>query len=128
MNSSWKTLISRGATVLFAGLMLLSAFMYLSGAPQIQESLAHLGYPPYILAILGTAKLLGSIALLQPVLPTLREWAYAGFTINLIGATVSHIFSGDPVGVTAAPVMVLALLAVSYAGTRQDSQPAVNVL
>ncbi len=110
--------------MLFAGLMLLSAFMYLSGAPQIQESLAHLGYPPYILTILGIAKLLGAVALLQPVLPTLREWAYAGFTINLIGATASHALSGDPMGVTVAPVMVLALLAVSYVWQATDADRA----
>jgi hypothetical protein len=48
--------------------------------------LAHLGYPSYLLAILGTAKLLGAPALLQNRFPTLREWAYAGFAFDLIGA------------------------------------------
>lgn len=127
MSSSRKTLISRGATVLFAGLMLLSAFMYLTGAPDIRATLTHLGYPPYMLTILGVAKLLGAIALVQPVQPTLREWAYAGFTINLLGATVSHVFSGDPVAVTAAPVMAGVLLAVSYAGAGLGFRRPVSV-
>jgi hypothetical protein len=46
---------------------------------------------------------------------TLREWAYAGFTIDLIGATASHVFSGDPVAVAATPAIFLLLLAASYA-------------
>ena len=74
----WKTITHWTATGLFAGLMLLSASMYLSGAAPIREALATLGYPAYILVILGTAKLLGLFALLQTRLPRLREWAYAG--------------------------------------------------
>ncbi|RYY97392.1 MAG: hypothetical protein EOO11_11020 [Chitinophagaceae bacterium] len=41
----------------------------------------------------------------------LREWAYAGFTINLLGAAWSHAAVGDPV---AAPLVLLLLLAGSY--------------
>jgi len=74
----------------------------------------HLGYPPYLLTILGTAKLLGALALLQNRLPTLREWAYAGFTINLLGATASHLFAGDPLSIAMVPAALLAPLAVSY--------------
>jgi DoxX-like protein len=77
--------------------------LYVSGAPMIRETLTHLGYPGYLLVILGAAKLLGSAALLQTRVPTLREWAYAGFMIDLIGAVASHAFTGDPLGVTAVP-------------------------
>jgi DoxX-like family len=110
----WKSLVYWGATILFSGLMLLSAAMYLSGAAASREGLAHLGYPPYLLAILGTAKLLGAPTLLQNRVPTLREWAYAGFAFDLIGATASHLFSGDPLGVAIMPFGFLLLLAVSY--------------
>ena len=98
----------------FAGLMLLSAALYLSGSAQIRETLAALGYPEYILTILGTAKLAGAIALLQNRLPTVREWAYAGFTINLVAATASHVLAGDPASAAFAPAMLLLPLAASY--------------
>jgi hypothetical protein len=41
--------------------------------------LALLGYPPYLLAILGTAKILGSIVLVLPKFRLLKEWAYASW-------------------------------------------------
>lgn len=68
-TTNWKVITYWGVTVLFAGMMLLSAAMYLSGAAAIRETLAHLGYPAYILTILGTAKLLGAVALLQNLCP-----------------------------------------------------------
>jgi hypothetical protein len=88
--------------------------MYLSGSAQIQQTLAHLGYPEYLLTILGVAKLLGALALLQTWAPTLREWAYAGFTIDLLGATASHLFRGDALGVALVPAFFLLPLAASY--------------
>jgi hypothetical protein len=102
-------------TGFFSAMMLLSAAMYLSGAPAITEAMSHLGYPPYILPILGVAKLLGALALLQNRLPTLREWAYAGFTINLIGAFASHVFAADPLSEALKPGVFLLVLAGSYA-------------
>ena len=110
----WKTIVHWTVTGLFAGLMLMSASMYLSGAAQIREGLATLGYPAYLLTILGTAKLLGAAALLQTRLPRLREWAYAGFTINLIGATASHLLAGDAIGHAMAPAALLMPLALSH--------------
>ena len=89
--------------------------MYVAGAPAIREALAHLGYPAYLLTILGGAKLIGAVALLQYRAPTLREWAYAGFTIDLIGAVASHLFSGDSLSVASMPAVFLLILAASYA-------------
>jgi hypothetical protein len=111
----WKTIAHWTATALFAGLMLLSASMYLSGAAPIREALGTLGYPAYLLVILGIAKLLGAFALLQTRMPRLREWAYAGFTINLIGAAASHLLAGDGVAQALVPAALLAPLAVSHA-------------
>jgi hypothetical protein len=98
-------------TIIFAGMMILSSFMYLSKQPVIVQALHQLGYPEYVLSILGTAKILGVIALLQTRFDTLKEWAYAGFTINLISASWSHLALGQPV---VAPVVLLLILAGSY--------------
>ena len=50
-----------------------------------------LGYPLYVLSILGVWKLLGVLVLLLPGLPLLKEWAYAGFFFAMSGAALSHI-------------------------------------
>jgi uncharacterized membrane protein YphA (DoxX/SURF4 family) len=55
---------------------------------------AHLGYPLYVLTILGIWKILGVIALLIPKFTLLKEWAYAGFFFAMSGAAFSHIASG----------------------------------
>ena len=54
----------------------------------------------------------GAIVLLLPRLPTLKEWAYAGFTFTWIAATVAHYLAAD--GKSLLPVALLGLLAVSY--------------
>ncbi|GAA4842672.1 DoxX family protein [Paenibacillus vulneris] len=85
---------------IFTGL--LSAIMVFGSIPDIMsvpDAVAlfqHLGYPAYLLPFIGTAKLLGVIALLTPGFPRLKEWAYAGFVIDLSGAMYSSISVGDP--------------------------------
>jgi hypothetical protein len=78
------------------------------------QGLVALGFPLYMLTILGTAKLLGALALIAPERPLLKEWAYAGFAFNLLGASASHVFVGDPLGETLRPVVMLILGAASY--------------
>jgi hypothetical protein len=59
------------------------------------EGMQALGYPLYMMTILGTWKVLGSIAMLAPGFPRLKEWAYAGVFLNMSGAAVSHAVVGD---------------------------------
>ena len=59
------------------------------------ETVTILGYPPYLLTIVAVWKVAGSIALLVPGFPRLKEWAYAGIFFNMTGAAVSHIAVGD---------------------------------
>jgi hypothetical protein len=61
---------------------------------QVRVVTDRLGYPPYFLAILGTWKLLGAIALTAPRFPRLKEWAYVGVIFDLTGALASHVASG----------------------------------
>jgi hypothetical protein len=91
-----------------------SAVMYLTGAPQMVEAFKHLGYPDYFRTLLGIAKILGVVALWAPVPRFLREWAYAGFVINLISAAVSHGAMGDPAMQVASPIITLALMITSH--------------
>jgi hypothetical protein len=79
------------------------------------EGMKHLGYPAYFMSILGTWKLLGAAALLAPALPRLKEWAYAGMVFDLTGASLSHAISGDAIGNIVTPLVLLALVATSWA-------------
>jgi uncharacterized membrane protein YphA (DoxX/SURF4 family) len=74
----------------------------------------HLGYPMYFMTLLGVAKLLGVATVLAPGLPRLKEWAYAGFTINLLSAAISHLASGDPAGNAVPPLVLLGLALASW--------------
>jgi hypothetical protein len=108
---------------LFAVVMAGSAIGYLLHAAPFAQAIAHLGYPAYLLTILGVAKLAGVAALLQPRLPWLREWALAGFVIDLAGAAASHLFVGDGVDKWSAPLVLLGLVLVGRALRRDAQQP-----
>ena len=99
------------------GLLALSALFvgvnYLWGSQQTVQTFAHLGYPKQLRVLLGIAKLLGGIALIVPGLPTLREWAYAGFTFAWIAAAVAHYLAKDG-ALAFFPLVLLILLFVSY--------------
>jgi hypothetical protein len=64
----------------------------LSGATQ---AFAHLGFPDYFRVELSLAKFAGVVMLLAPVPSRLKEWAYAGFAIDLGSAVIAHLAVGD---------------------------------
>ncbi len=86
----------------------------LVGQP-FDEVIRHLGYPLYLLKILGWWKPLGAIALLVPRFPRLKEWAYAGTFINMTGAAASHVACGDDVGALIGPILFAVLTLASWA-------------
>jgi hypothetical protein len=108
---------------------LMAAFMFMASIPdvlQLPEARAifvHLGYPIYLLPFLGTAKILGVVAVLVPRFQRLKEWAYAGLTFDLIGALYSHTMIGDPPSVRAFPIVALLLVSASYLTYRKALAP-----
>ena len=89
-----KRRVAYGLTTgIFSLMFLASGAMYLTQAPPIVDgTVGQLGYPMHFLTILGIAKILGAAALLLPVPERLKEWAYAGFTFNLLGAGLDANF------------------------------------
>jgi hypothetical protein len=83
-------------------------------APPGVYGITHLGYPIYLLTILGIWKILGVVALLIPKFPLLKEWAYAGFFFAMSGAVFSHIASGDSVNEIFPALLLLILTIVSW--------------
>ena len=76
----------------------------------VVEVVTQLGYPAYILTIVGVWKLLAVPALVSPRLPLLKEWAYAGIFFEMTGAAVSHMACGG--GPEVIVTLVTAALAV----------------
>lgn len=76
--------------------------------------ITHLGYPMYLLTILGIWKILGVIAILVPGFRLLKEWAYAGFFFVMTGAALSHIAMGDGIKEIYPSLTLLLLTVVSW--------------
>jgi len=102
-------------TVLLCLLMGGSAIPDLMNVPAAKAMMEdHLHYPHYFGTFISVAKLLGAIAILVPGFPKLKEWAYAGFTFDLIGATYSSLAVGDPIKEVAPMLIFFAILIGSY--------------
>jgi hypothetical protein len=89
-----RTIVYWIATALFSVQISFTAYAQLR-VPQVAEAFAHLGFPDYFRVELSLAKLLGVVLLLAPVPARLKEWAYAGFAINLASALIAHLSVGD---------------------------------
>jgi uncharacterized membrane protein YphA (DoxX/SURF4 family) len=102
-------------TALVALAFVFGGAMDLTHGADMVAGMQHLGYPVYVMTILGVWKVLGGLAILAPRLPRLKEWAYAGMAFDLTGAAASHASSGDPVSKIAIPLVLLALVVASWA-------------
>jgi hypothetical protein len=118
-----RTWIGWIVTGLMAAFMLLSAVPDVLRIPDALLVFKHLGYPPYLLVFLGTAKILGVAVVLVPRLPRIKEWAFAGLTFDVTGALYSHLSIGDPPGAWAPAVIALALVGGSYIAYRMGRSP-----
>lgn len=80
-----------------------------------QEGITSLGYPIYFGTMLTFFKVLGSITLMVPSIPRrFKEWAYAGFGIDFIGAFVSLFVIHGLTGMLILPIVAFGILTVSY--------------
>ena len=120
-----------GATGLVGIMTLFAGFNYLTNAPEAVENFRHVGYPQQLRVLLGIGKLAGALVLLLPRLPTLKEWAYAGFTFMWIAATVAHYLAAD--GLFLVPVALIGILGLSYVARpasrrgRREDRPASDL-
>jgi hypothetical protein len=101
-------------TALFAFFMLGSAIPDALVMPIAIGGFKEMGYPVYLIPFLGIAKILGVIAILIPGYPRIKEWAYAGLTFDLLGATYSIICIGKSIENWAPMFIILFVAAGSY--------------
>lgn len=94
--------------------MLSTGIVQLLQRQEEKIAMAHLGFPDYILPLIGGWKLLGVVAILLPRFPLLKEWAYAGFFFAMSGACVSHAATGDGIQEYFGPGLLLVLTLLSW--------------
>lgn len=81
----WITL-----SVIFIWLGIAPLFAY--DDPTSVEVILHLGYPYYFPLLITCFKVLGMLVIVIPSLPNrIKEWAYAGFTFDLVCAIFGFI-------------------------------------
>ena len=101
-------------TSFFALMMAFTAYNELA-SPQVGQVFVHLGFPSHAFRVeLSVAKVLGVLVLLLPVPATLEEWAYAGFTFNLLSALIAHLAASDGASAWIWSVGFGVVLALSY--------------
>jgi uncharacterized membrane protein len=87
------------------------------------EIVSQLGYPLYLLSILGVWKILGVVALLIPKYPLVKEWAYAGFFFAMSGAAISHMATGQWTNEAIPSLILLIVIVISWFFRPADRRP-----
>ena len=101
-------------TVLLVFFFLPGGIVQVMRTPQTVEGFAKLGFPVYFIIFLGVWKILGSLALVWPGLPLLKEWAYAGIFFDLTGAAVANGATGEAWWHVATPLAIIGVLYGSW--------------
>lgn len=105
--------IATAILIIWEGIMPLGTLLF---APQyVNAGTKPLGYPDYFAYALIISKVVGVTAIFYPKTPSkLKEWAYAGLTFNLIFAFISHAMVDKNIGFMLLPLVILAILIISY--------------
>lgn len=114
-------------TIIFAVLMLLDGFAGFAMTEDGKAAMQQLGYPNYIMYLVGAGKILGAIAILQTKFKTIKEWAYAGFTINFISAAASWAIVGAPIAYSIFPLIMLVVMFFTYYVWKRYERRSINV-
>ncbi len=102
------------ATALLCFGMTASGISQILHVKEMSDLITHVGFPLYVMYIIGVWKILGVVAILIPKYPLLKEWAYAGFFFLLTGALVSHLFMGDAGNAIFGPLFQTIFVLVSW--------------
>jgi putative oxidoreductase len=102
------------STGVFSIVMLTLALGYLT-SEHLKAAFSHLGFPEYFRIEMAVAKFIGIGGLLLPgVKRRAKEWIYAGFAFTLCSGFISHFALGDAAGSLILPLIMMAILIVSY--------------
>lgn len=103
-------------TALFCLEMSFTAYYELCVLPQAAEAFTRLGFSATAFRVeLSWAKVIGVVVLLLPMIPArFKEWAYAGFAINLVSAIIAHLSIHDRLAALAPSTITSILWLLSY--------------
>lgn len=110
----------RNKIVYWVTTLFLSLGMLAGGIQQMlqiggyNDIVTQLGYPLYVLSILGTWKILGVVIILIPKFPLIKEWAYAGFFFVMSGALLSHLIVGQAFSEAIPSLILLTVTVLSW--------------
>jgi len=101
--------------------MSFTAYYELLHLPEAAQAFTRLGFSAASFRVeLSWAKVAGVAALLMPMVPArgviyvIKEWAYAGFAINLVSALIAHLSIGDRPAALAPSAITSVLWGLSY--------------
>ena len=114
-DAKLRTLAYWSSTALSAALFAVPGVALIVRVPHFVHDMAHLGYPDYLLPLLGVWKVLGALVILAPRLARLKEWAYAGMIFDATGATISRGILGDGIFAIAMPLIISGVVLASWA-------------
>jgi hypothetical protein len=120
------TVLYWAATAVIVLAFMGSGIALLVGARPMVEGMAHLGYPAYVLPLLGVWKVLGALAIAAPRLPLVKEWAYAGIMFDLTGAVTSRLAVGDAGMDAVLPAVFIVAAILSWALRPSDRRLAAT--
>ena len=101
-------------TLTIISMVLIVLPSYFAPREYLEETIRRMQFPSYFGLELDILKIVGALIVLIPVIPVMiKEWAYVGFGILLLSASLAHfIIDGWAKGL--APLVPFALLATSY--------------
>jgi len=106
--------------------MVSTGIVQLMKNPKEVQMIEGLGYPVYILTIIGVWKMLGVLAVLLPRMAVVKEWAYAGFFFAMSGAAISHIVMHHGMDDIFPSLLLLVLTVVSWYFRPADRKVVFN--
>ena len=101
--------IFTGLFIAFTVTTAVSQIIYAKNSVEIMNVLQ---FPLYMLTFLGIAKIAGLMAILIPGFQKIKEWAYAGFMFDYLGATYAMVAIGgtfDKWGFMIVPILLCGL-------------------
>lgn len=113
-------IIFRIVTGLFSLMILGGVSQYFFNHEMVVGMFESLKFPTYLIYPMGIAKTLGIAAIWFSKSETLKEWAYAGFTFNLLLGISAHLNVAD--NEFAGATICLILLIGSYVFNRKLNQ------
>jgi hypothetical protein len=103
--------ISTVLIVIFEGIIPVLSFQ----TELAKEGIRHLGYPDYFGVMLVGFRVVGVVILIFPQVPArIKEWAYAGFVIEFLSASISYLVVDGLGFYSFLPIIIMAVLLASY--------------